>query len=343
MQVLLWGNARHNPAAARNAWAKIFAASLSFPLSRDARKRLQWFFSYNTTFKGNARKTCRYYGIPPKTFYFWRNRFDPTEPRSLEERSHRPRYGPLPVLNPEQTRRLYDLRWACPFYSKMKIAAIYEQRYGVKISAWQVQRIIERFQLYPDVKRARRIAWKRQHAVKKLRITKLAKEAKTGFLVCLDTIVVRHENRKLYIFTALDRHSRWGIARCYKSPSSKNAADFLRLVQRQMRGTLQNIQTDNGSEFHLHFQRAVRELKIGHYWSRVKTPKDNPNLERFNRTLQEECLPPWKGCTDIDTLNGVLIEWLDDYNHERPHMALGYKTPYEVAFAREKCYSSPLH
>ena len=308
------------------------AASLRVSLSRAARQRLDWFVAYNTTFTGNARKTCRYFGIAPKTFYFWRKRFDIADPRSLEERSHRPKYGPLPVLKPEQSQRLFSLRWAFPHYSKLKIAALYEQQFGEKIASWQVQRMIERYQLYPDKKRARRIALKRLNSPKKQRVTKLIREPKTGFLVSLDTVILRHDNKTFYMLTALDRHSRWGFARVFRSHSSKKAAEFLELLQKNMRGTMRNVQTDNGSEFHGHFQKAVQELGLGHYWSRVRTPKDNAQLERFNRTIREECLPSWHECTDTRILDGVLIQWLDEYNYDRPHAALSYRTPATAAW-----------
>jgi transposase InsO family protein len=44
-----------------------------------------------------------------------------------------------------------------------------------------------------------------------------------------------------------------------------------------------NIQTDNGSEFHRHFEAAFQQLNLKHYWSRIKTPKDNAVNERFNQ------------------------------------------------------------
>src|SRR5205823_752389 len=111
-----------DPPAAKDLWTRMYAASLLLPLSRNARKRLRWFFDAATTFKGNIRKTCRYHGIPAKTFYYWRKRFDIRNPRSLEDRSHRPKFGPLPVLCPEQTQRIFELRCRYPYYSKMKIA-----------------------------------------------------------------------------------------------------------------------------------------------------------------------------------------------------------------------------
>jgi len=56
----------------------------------------------------------------------------------------------------------------------------------------------------------------------------------------------------------------------------------IRLVRQQ----IENLQTDNGSEFALEFERATAKLGIQRYFSRVKTPKDNPEIERFNQTLE---------------------------------------------------------
>ena len=50
------------------------------------------------------------------------------------------------------------------------------------------------------------------------------------------------------------------------------------------------MHSDNGAEFAGEFERACTSLKIQQVYSRVRQPKDNPALERFNRTLQEEWL-----------------------------------------------------
>jgi transposase len=57
-------------------------------ISREAKKRLQWMDHYHK--HGNARFTCRYFGISPQTFYRWKNRFDRYDLTTLEEQSRRP-------------------------------------------------------------------------------------------------------------------------------------------------------------------------------------------------------------------------------------------------------------
>lgn len=86
----------------------------------------------------------------------------------------------------------------------------------------QVQQIIERYQLYPDPKRARRQGWKRLPTIRKKRITKLIKEPKTGFLVGIDTLIPNQGRKRFYMLTALDAHSRWGIRPRLQEPQLEN-------------------------------------------------------------------------------------------------------------------------
>ena len=84
-------------------------------------------------------------------------------------------------------------------------------------------------------------------------------------------------------------------------------------------------QTDNGSEFALEFEKATAKLGIQRYFSRVKTPKDNPEIERFNENLD--------------------YEWLIEYNFNRPHQSLAYLTPIdyiEKALAKICCPVLPM-
>lgn len=323
---------RTGPKYDGNPWGLTFAVAKKMRLSRAARKRLMWFYDYANRFDGNARLTCRHYGISPKTFYRWKKRFDITRLYALEDGSHRPKHGPLPVLNPEQTQRIVVLRLAHPFYSKLKIANLYERQWKTKLSSWQVQKVIQRFELYPDKRRAEKIARKRRCAFQKKRITQLLKEPKPGYLVSVDTVVIHSAGLTRYILTALDRYSRVAYARAYSSHSSRAAADFLDRLQAFMQGKIKNIQTDNGCEFQMYFEDALRSHGVSHYWSRVRTPKDNAQLERFNRTLQEE-FPSIRRISDVNLLNDALQQWLVEYNYARPHAALGYKTPMEVYIA----------
>jgi len=90
---------------------------------------------------------------------------------------------------------------------------------------------------------------------------------------------------------------------------------------------IENLQQTNGSEFAWEFERAVARLGIQRYSSRVKTPKDNPEIERFNGTLEYEWLYDSNLSLDPEELNPWLTEWLIEYNFNRPHQSLAYLTP----------------
>ncbi len=89
------------------------------------------------------------------------------------------------------------------------------------------------------------------------------------------------------------------------------------------------IQTDKAREFAKLFEEACSKLKIPHYFSRVKTPKDNAINERFNRTLKEEFIQLGNFTPDPLLFNQRLTEWLIEYDFNRAHQSLGYLSPIE--------------
>jgi len=73
---------------------------------------------------------------------------------------------------------------------------------------------------------------------------------------------------------------------------------------------------------------------------KVRTPKDNPESERFNQTLQYEFLAEGTFDPDPKIFNKQLTEWLIEYNFKRPHESLGYRTPIEFSSKVLPMYSS---
>jgi transposase InsO family protein len=122
----------------------------------------------------------------------------------------------------------------------------------------------------------------------------------------------------------------------YTTHSSASARDFLHRLYILLDGKIENVQTDNGSEFHLHFEAACQDRRLAHYWSRIKAPKDNAVNERFNRTLQDAFIGLGNMTADAMVFNRNLTEWLVEYNFRRPHQALGYLPPISFTFTYHK-------
>jgi transposase InsO family protein len=90
-----------------------------------------------------------------------------------------------------------------------------------------------------------------------------------------------------------------------------------------------HLQTDNGSEFQYHFELYLQQNGITHFHTYPRCPKQNAEIERFNRTLSEAFIEQHRNLLayDIDTFNQKLIDWLLWYNTRRPHWTLGLKPP----------------
>jgi transposase InsO family protein len=91
--------------------------------------------------------------------------------------------------------------------------------------------------------------------------------------------------------------------------------------------TVQRIMTDNGPGYRskLH-ARVIDRLGIKHIFTRPYRPRTNGKAERFIQTLQRE----WAYAVAYRTSEHrarALGPWLDFYNHQRPHGALGHQAP----------------
>lgn len=302
-------------------------------LKAEERLRVEWMIFYYKEAKRNATQTCRHFGISRKTFYKWLKRFKESKENveSLRDLPKRPLNTRKWEVTPLQEERIKQLRKTYLHYGKQKLKVLYRKIYQEEISCWKIERVIRRYKLYPDKIRAEKIARKQAKARErpKKRIQKLKKEKRIWFLFHLDTIVIYCGNLKRYILTAVDYASKFGYARMYRNKSSKVARDFLYRLQYVINQPIENIQTDNGSEFAHYFEEATKELKIERYFSRVKTPKDNPEAERFNETLEYEWLYDGNLDLDCERFNKNLTEWLIEYNFNRPHKSLDYLAPME--------------
>ena len=294
-------------------------------LSSKAKQRLKWMDYYRQS--NNAAKTSRYFGISGKTFYKWLKRYNPSNLTSLEEKSRRPKKLRQWEVSRETESRILKLRKKHIRYGKEKLKIIYQQTYQEPISSWKVQRVIEKHNLYYSPNKNYKLRLKRKHSQKKKKITELKKEKRTGFLIALDTIEVCPFNQRRYILTGIDTHTKIAFARMYPGHGSYYAADFLKRLHYLLDGMIENIQTDNGSEFAKYFRLATQKLNLTHYFSRPKTPKDNAFDERFNRTLKDEFIALGHLTDDCAIFNKNLTEWLIEYNFFRPHQFLDYEKP----------------
>src|SRR5919206_3732137 len=100
-------------------------------------------------------------------------------------------------------------------------------------------------------------------------------------------------------------------------------------------GVPQQILTDNGKVFtgrfghpptEVLFDRICRENGVEHLLTAPRSPTTTGKIERFHRTLRAE-FDTARAFASLKTAQQALDEWVDHYNHQRPHQALGMRTP----------------
>jgi putative transposase len=160
-----------------------------------------------------------------------------------------------------------------------------------------------------------------------------------GDLVEMDTVhyVNKLNGERKYIFTVIDLCSRMAHARCFDRLLPSGAVKTLAEAEQFFGFPIRTVQTDNGPEFGRWFTDRVQvELLDGdrrvHRHTRIHRPNDNAHIERFNRTLREECIGVHmdEGMTAED-ISWELLSYLDHYNNVRIHLGVQCRTPRQQA------------
>lgn len=149
-----------------------------------------------------------------------------------------------------------------------------------------------------------------------------------GDLVQTDTVHLTSSFRKQqrsYLYTAIDVYSRWAYAEYHPRISQELSVQFLKRAQAYAGFHFACVQADNGAEFGQDFETGMQACGTTVRHSRVRRPNDNAHIERFNRTIQEECVQNTNPFSE--ELHGKVLTYLAYYNEERLHLGLQCKTP----------------
>ena len=310
-----------------------------YDLSPEAQYRLsvlQWHFGAG---EECTVATARHFGLHRNTIGKWLNRFDARNPQSLEPKPRTPIRTFRKTHPVEYTQKAIALKTAKPYYGKMKIAKILRRDHGITVSASWVGTVIKAHKLQ-YLWRTADSACRFKKTVKRRKARKrppaLSVPEKSGTWIQIDTVVLYWKGKRVYVLCAVDLTSRFGIAFAYNTPSSRNARDFLQKIRLFFTGTiaLKMVQTDNGSEFLRYFDAECAAQGIEHTFSRPKSPKMNAFVERFNETIQIECLKKTDAMMPMYLLNEKIRLWLEEYNAYRPHASLDYRTPLDEYIAQ---------
>lgn len=146
--------------------------------------------------------------------------------------------------------------------------------------------------------------------------------------------------RKLKLLTLLDEFTRESLV--IAVDTSIRAGRVIETLQPlfQKRGRPEFLRSDNGPEFVAQKLKAwLADAGTQTHYIEPGSPWQNGFGESFHSRLRDECLNVEVFATLAEAR--VVIElWRREYNQERPHSSLGYRTPVELRRAWEVEHAS---
>jgi len=257
----------------------------------------------------------REFKIPRQVLSGWWQRFQRDGLSGLDPRSRRPKH----TLRSSRAivRRVLQLRRKR--LGPARIAAL------VGISAKTAHRILVRAG-QPRLARPAR------------RPSKRYEKTRPGELVHVDIkfLPALRNARYDYEFAAVDDFSREAVVKIATDGTTQSATHFLEHVLATLPYPVEAVLTDNAMAFTMRyarhadrltrFQEACRSLGVKHLLIRPRQPQSNGKVERFFRTVNDECLAlqtRW----NFTHRNRAIDRFVWFYNHERPHLSLNGMTP----------------
>lgn len=269
---------------------------------------------------------CRAYGISRKTGYKWLRRFDMDGLEGLKDRSRMPGVHPN-MVSEEIEERICKARRKHPHWGPKKLLSWLERRgQGQSLPATSTAgAILKRHGLV--VARPAR-----QRATPYTRPFEQCTDANQVWCVDLKGCFCTGDGRRCDPLTLTDASTRF-LLRCQVLRRANG--EYVRaVVETAFReyGLPLAIRSDNGSPFSSVAVGGLSPLSV--WWLRLGIvperippgrPQYNGRHERMHRTLKQETANP--PCASLRAQQKAFDRFREEYNNERPHEALGQKTP----------------
>jgi len=162
------------------------------------------------------------------------------------------------------------------------------------------------------------------------------KHKKTGFIQPLNFndhwhIDIKYVNFKgtfLFLISIIDGYSRYIVH--HELRTHMQEFDVQLVVQRAVEKypkSKPRLISDNGSQFiSKDFASYLKTVELQHIRTSVMYPQSNGKIERFHRTINEECLQK-ESKINLEDARNQIAKYIEYYNNIRLHSSLYYLTP----------------
>jgi len=265
-------------------------------------------------------------GVSKHTLYAWKTRFDEQGPAGLMDQ---PRGGPKGSRMPELTKRtILLLKQSNPEWGCQRISDMLVRGPALPASPAAVARVLHEagYQMeevptrpHPDKVRSFERATPNQL-----------------WQTDLFTFMLKRQNRRVYLVAFMDDHSRFITG--YGLYASQSVTLVLEVVRAAIGvyGPPAEILTDNGSQYITWrgksvFTRELEKRGIKQIVASPRRPQTLGKVERFWGTLWRECLET-SVFLDLEDARRRIGHFIDYYNFQRPHQAIGGLVPADRFF-----------
>ena len=272
---------------------------------------------------------CRQYGIQRRIGYKWLKRFDELGPAGLSDRARAPRTHPNQTPD-KMVRRILKVRGDHPLWGPAKIEAKLAMQYphDKPPVASTIGEILKHEGLTrPRKKRRRTPLHDKPLAHAEASNDVLSMDFKGWFCTA--------DGERIDPLTVVDNYSRYAL--CCQALDKCDGDHVQAVLARMFReyGLPRAMRSDNGAPFASHAIAGLSRLsvwliKLGITVERIPpaTPSANGRQERFHLTLQQHTAEPPQATRRAQQRE--FRRFCHEYNEERPHQALGQRTPASV-------------
>jgi putative transposase len=268
---------------------------------------------------------CGAYGISRRTGYKWLARYEAEGPAGLADRSHAPlQHGRATAR--ELSEKIVELRRARPHWGPRKIVARLAMLHPDL--AWPSHSTADEI-----LRKAGLITGRRLRRRPPPRLGELTAPERPNHVWAIDHKgwVRLGDGARCEPLTLADGYSRFLLT---VSAGGGTSAELARpVLERAFRtyGLPEVIRSDNGSPFATASPTGLSALSV--WWIKLGIrperitpgrPQENGRLERLHLTLLETLSPP---AADRQAQARRFKAFRQEYNHERPHQALGQHPP----------------
>jgi putative transposase len=232
------------------------------------------------------------------------------------------RYEPHPDHNAQLREEMIALARQKPRYGYRRLHAVLAGR-GQPVSVMRLYRLYREEGLA-----VRRLKRKRLSRAAVSQVLHVRPNQEWALDFVSDTIST---GRSIRILTIVDVFTRECLE--LEVDTSLSSRRVTRTLDRiiEQRGVPDVIRCDNGPELtSRHMLGWCEERKIHLVHIQPGKPMQNGHIESFNGRFREECLNASWFRTLTDAKQKIAF-WRKEYNSERPHSSLGYRTPNQFA------------